>query len=121
MNGNRWLRRQNPEEHVLPVEAGQIVCPRRGIVDVESCFLCSRFRGFQEGITEGLVCRYESILGIPDLSWGMDAKSRTGRLRPVADLAPSASSVCDARPVAAGHSAGHSAGDRTGSGVRALP
>lgn len=76
------FQHREPREQVLAVEVGQIVCPRRGIVDLELCFVCSRFRGFQEGSPEGLVCAYESVLGIPDFNWETNAASRpvdTGR------------------------------------------
>lgn len=71
----RSMRRSRPtkrNEQALSVEAGQVVCPRRGVVDLELCFVCPHFDGFQEGITEDLVCGYESVLGIPDFKWGMD-------------------------------------------------
>jgi hypothetical protein len=75
MTSGRWTRPATSYEQVLVVDEGQVVCPRRGTVDVELCFICPRFRGFHEGITEGLVCAYEPVLGIPDFSWGMDATS----------------------------------------------
>jgi len=33
----------------LAIEAGQVVCPTRGILDVEACFACRRFLGYGEG------------------------------------------------------------------------
>jgi hypothetical protein len=81
MTRSRGLRLRNAHEQVLVVDEGQVACPRRGIIDLELCFLCPRFRGFHEGITEGLVCGYESVLGIPDFSWGMD--TTTGSVEPV--------------------------------------
>lgn len=77
MTSGRRTRLRNSHEHALIVDEGQVACPRRGIIDLELCFLCSRFRGFQEGITERLVCGYESVLGIPDFSWGMDTTARS--------------------------------------------
>jgi hypothetical protein len=65
----------------LPVEAGQVVCPRRGVVDLELCFSCPHFGGFQEGITEDLVCNYESVPGIPGFTWGVEVGSRSGAFR----------------------------------------
>lgn len=39
-------RRLRPDpELALGIEAGQVVCPDRGIMDVEDCFICSHFRG----------------------------------------------------------------------------
>jgi hypothetical protein len=64
MRSNRRSRPENRDEQVLPVEAGRVVCPRRGVIDLELCFVCPHFSGFQEGVTEDLVCGYESIPGI---------------------------------------------------------
>lgn len=61
------VRLDSSDEQVLAINHGRVVCPRRGMIDLELCFLCPRFRGFQEGTTEGLVCSYEGVLGIPDL------------------------------------------------------
>lgn len=30
------------------IEAGQLMCPSRGLVDVEECFICPRFRGLHD-------------------------------------------------------------------------
>jgi hypothetical protein len=38
------------------VEAGQVVCPSRGVIDVETCFACGRFRGMTGARGSGLVC-----------------------------------------------------------------
>jgi hypothetical protein len=65
-------RLRNPRERELAVEAGQVVCPRRGIVDIEICFQCSRFGGLQDGATERLVCTFGSVPGDPDFDWRMD-------------------------------------------------
>ena len=78
MTSHRRMRLMNPREQVLIVEDGQVACPRRGFIDLETCFICPRFRGFQEGVSEGLVCGYESVLGIPDFSWGMDPTTGFG-------------------------------------------
>jgi hypothetical protein len=77
MRYGRRIQMRKPQERVLAVEEGQVVCPHRGVIDLETCFPCSRFRGFQEGITEGLVCGYESVLGIADFSWAMDTTARS--------------------------------------------
>lgn len=81
MSSGHWIGLGNRHEQVLVVEEGQVVCPRRGVVDLELCFPCPRFLGFHQGITEGLVCGYESVLGIPDFSSGMD--TTTGPVDPV--------------------------------------
>jgi hypothetical protein len=78
MGTGRRYQLRKPHEQVLTVEVGRVVCPHRGSVDVELCFNCSQFCGFQEGGGEGLVCSYESILGIPDFSWGIDIAPTAG-------------------------------------------
>ncbi|HEX2754956.1 MAG TPA: hypothetical protein VHM48_05805 [Candidatus Limnocylindrales bacterium] len=59
MGGNRFTRSPRPRtEHLiaLTVEVGQVVCPARGITDIEHCFTCSAYRGLQDGPAERLVC-----------------------------------------------------------------
>lgn len=46
-------------ERVLAVEGGQVVCPRRGIVDLEVCWSCPAYRGLTTGLREGLICGTE--------------------------------------------------------------
>jgi hypothetical protein len=41
---------------VLPVEAGQVVCPRQGIVDLERCWACPDYEGLSGDRSEGVVC-----------------------------------------------------------------
>lgn len=41
----------------LPTEAGQVVCPRRGIIDMEHCFACSAFLGPATADPDTIVCR----------------------------------------------------------------
>jgi len=71
------VRLGGSDEQVLVIDHGRVVCPRRGMIDLELCFLCPRFRGFQEGITESLVCSYEVVLGIPDLDLETDGADRS--------------------------------------------
>ena len=40
----------------LAVESGQVACPRRGMVDMEACFRCRDYAGFESGPLERLVC-----------------------------------------------------------------
>ena len=47
---------RRPHERTLAIEAGQVVCPRRGIVDIEDCWTCSAYRGLSSGRIEGLIC-----------------------------------------------------------------
>jgi hypothetical protein len=50
------LWRLDPAERALRVEAGQVVCPRRGVVDIEACWICPDYRGLTDGRSEYLVC-----------------------------------------------------------------
>ena len=56
-----FLRRNRPRANhrILTVEAGQVVCPRRGSVDIEQCWVCPAYRGPAEGVVDGLVCATE--------------------------------------------------------------
>jgi len=51
-------------ERVLPVEAGQVVCPHRGIVDLERCWMCPAYVGLSTSRIEGVICRADR--GAPD-------------------------------------------------------
>jgi hypothetical protein len=44
---------------VLAVEAGQVVCPRRGVVDLDSCWVCPAYGGLTAGAREGVICGTE--------------------------------------------------------------
>jgi hypothetical protein len=46
----------DPPEHARRVEAGQVVCPRRGLVDIETCWTCRDYRGLSEGLVESVMC-----------------------------------------------------------------
>ena len=48
--------RQRTEHRILEVEAGQVVCPRRGIVDMERCWACPAYEGLSTGWIEGVIC-----------------------------------------------------------------
>ena len=43
-------------ERGLAVEAGQVVCPRQGVIDVESCWMCPAYGGLTTGAREGVIC-----------------------------------------------------------------
>jgi hypothetical protein len=66
-----WASRHRAEryERVLAIEAGQVVCPRRGIVDLERCWGCPAYQGLSAGRIEGLVCSTDSALGTSVGSW----------------------------------------------------
>lgn len=59
MSTNRFLRGLFPRSTrpmALTVEAGQVVCPARGVTDIEQCFACTAFRGSQTGDSDTIVC-----------------------------------------------------------------
>ena len=57
-----WMR--PPRERVLAVEGGQVVCPRRGMVDLEMCWVCPAYRGLTTGPREGVICGTEPFLSV---------------------------------------------------------
>ena len=46
----------DPPERALRVERGQVMCPRRGPVDIERCWVCREYRGMADAHVEWLVC-----------------------------------------------------------------
>ena len=54
-------RMRPPRARVLAVEGGQVVCPRRGIVDLEMCWDCPAYRGLTTGPREGVICGTEPV------------------------------------------------------------
>ena len=48
--------RPRNEHRTLAVEAGEVVCPRRGIVDMERCWVCPAYGGLSTGRIEGVIC-----------------------------------------------------------------
>ena len=48
--------RTTTDQRVFAIEAGQVVCPNRGFMDVEDCWVCPAYRGLSTGSTEGLIC-----------------------------------------------------------------
>lgn len=51
------ISNERSQHRILEVEAGQVVCPRRGIVDVERCWVCPAYDGLSAGRIEGVVCK----------------------------------------------------------------
>jgi hypothetical protein len=51
------IRKTPRHERTLVVEAGQVMCPRTGIVDLERCWICPSYDGFSTGPVEGVVCK----------------------------------------------------------------
>jgi len=54
-------RMRPPRGRALAVESGQVVCPRRGIVDIETCWECPAYRGLTTGPYEGVICGTEPV------------------------------------------------------------
>jgi len=51
------ITKERTEDRVLVVEAGQVMCPRQGMVDMERCWACPTYDGLSAGRIEGVVCR----------------------------------------------------------------
>ncbi len=51
------VAKERGEDRTLVVEAGQVVCPRQGLVDLERCWICPAYGGLSMGHIEGVVCR----------------------------------------------------------------
>jgi hypothetical protein len=65
MKSFRPYRIPPSRERVLAVEAGQVVCPRRGTVDLERCWVCPAYRGLTTGRREGVMCGTEPDFLLP--------------------------------------------------------
>jgi hypothetical protein len=59
--------RRPRNERVLAVEAGQVICPRRGFVDIETCWRCPSYGGLSTEQFEGVVCAAISGFPIDDI------------------------------------------------------
>ena len=57
----RRVARSRSRDRVLPVEEGQVPCPRRGLVDIELCWVCPAYDGLSAGMSEGVVCRSSTL------------------------------------------------------------
>jgi hypothetical protein len=57
------------------IEAGQVVCPRRGILDIETCWTCRDFGG-QATDGETLVCRWSRLWTLTSRSAPTQARER---------------------------------------------
>ena len=51
------IRKERSAHLVLAVEAGQVVCPGRGVVDMERCWVCPAYDGLSSSRIEGVVCK----------------------------------------------------------------
>jgi hypothetical protein len=61
MKFNYSHRMRPHRERVLAVDDGQVVCPRRGIVDLSLCWGCPAYRGLTTGPREGVICGTEPV------------------------------------------------------------
>jgi hypothetical protein len=50
------IAKERSQHRILEVEAGQVVCPRQGIVDMARCWVCVAYDGLSAGRIEGVVC-----------------------------------------------------------------
>ena len=73
---NPW--RLDPMERALRVEAGQVVCPRRGLVDIEACWMCPDYRGLTDGRSESVVCGLTEE-ALASAVWALDHGHQAGR------------------------------------------
>jgi hypothetical protein len=53
--------RSRSRTRILSVEAGQVVCPRRGLVDIELCWTCPAYDGWRFADGEAVACRSVTI------------------------------------------------------------
>ncbi len=59
-----WIPNDDP---VRAVEAGQVMCPSRGVVDIERCWVCPAYAGLSTGRIEGVICKPDQTM---DTSFG---------------------------------------------------
>jgi hypothetical protein len=71
MDTPRFKRGTGRSEHALRIEAGQVVCPRRGILDIEGCWMCPDYRGMSEGRFESVICGL-SEESLASAVWALD-------------------------------------------------
>jgi len=51
------VARLRSQDRILAVEAGQVMCPRQGAVEIEQCWSCPAYDGLSAGRYEGVICR----------------------------------------------------------------
>ena len=71
MKFNYSHRNRPPRERVLAVDDGQVVCPRRGIVDLDECWGCPAYRGLTTGPREGVICGTEPVFLSTAARWSV--------------------------------------------------
>jgi hypothetical protein len=64
---NFWtaLLPERPHERTLTVEAGQVVCPRRGVTDIEECYICPNFRRVTDDFDGSVRCVPQARVNFP--------------------------------------------------------
>ena len=55
----RRVAKEPSTSRTLAVEAGQVMCPRQGIVDVERCWSCPAYDSLSSGRIEGVICKLD--------------------------------------------------------------
>jgi hypothetical protein len=54
--------RRLTNQRVLAVEDGQVLCPRRGVVDIEGCWVCPAYLGMSGEAMDGVVCSTRPVV-----------------------------------------------------------
>ena len=49
-------------QRVLTVEGGRVMCPRRGVVDIEGCWACPAYEGVSGGSMDDLACSTKPVV-----------------------------------------------------------
>ena len=62
----RRVVKQPRRYRTLAVEDGEVVCPRRGVVDLELCWVCPAYGGLSGGRVQGVIC----TMNLSDLAIG---------------------------------------------------
>jgi hypothetical protein len=73
----RPIERAGPPERALRVERGRVMCPRRGAVDIERCWVCREYQGMSDGHVEWLVCGLSEDAVASGL-WALDHDDAAG-------------------------------------------
>ena len=68
--------RTGSSERSLRVERGRVMCPRRGAVDIEQCWVCREYRGMSDGLVESLVCGLSDD-AVASGQWAVDRDGAT--------------------------------------------
>jgi hypothetical protein len=57
-------------QRVLAVEGGQVLCPRRGVVDIEGCWVCPAYQGMS-GPMDTVVCSTKPVV----MPWSLGSRT----------------------------------------------